>query len=56
MALTQILLEVGVYGGIGRGPPELAKRLALGQWIAVVVHKAARDAKVNDAPVATSGH
>lgn len=38
-------------GSIGGGPPELAEVLALGQRAAGVVHEAARDPEVDDAPV-----
>lgn len=50
---TQVELEVGVDGGVGGGPPELAVALALRQHRArLLVHVAPRDAKVYHAPVA----
>lgn len=52
---TQVLFEVGVDGGVGGGPPEFTKVLALGQRTTRVVHKTARNAKVNNAPVAACG-
>lgn len=50
---TQVLLQVRVDGRVGGGPPELAVVPALWQHRAGgLVREAARDAKVDRAPVA----